>query len=609
MRAESIKFQGHRCFKNAWAGFDEIKPINVVIGRNNTGKSHLLDLAEALCKDALKGRGWRYLCHGTFDEGHLKQVFPENTSQGDLCGNFWQEHGRCFVGIQVEWQADEQFSPTEVSFLNGFDPKSPYGERSTNARLACINQILVNAVTHQLKGTYFRRLLADRDTRPEKPENNLVLGEDGHGATNIIRRYIVTSNARYPREIIQQELLNGLNKIFGKDGQFDEIQVKLHDEPQAGQSEGNWEVYLGEKRKGGLIPLSSSGSGLKTVILVLLNLLVIPEIEGKPKSKFTFAFEELENNLHPALLRRLFQFIEDFAVKEKATVFLTTHSSTALDLFGVSKNAQIIHVTHDGEAAHADVVSAHFDHLGVISELGAKPSDLLQANGIIWVEGPSDCIYLNRWIDLFSDGKLQEGRDYQCAFYGGSLLARTQFASPEEAEKELVNLFRVNQNIIVVCDGDRTAATGEGSRIKERVRRINAEVAKIPNAHIWVTEAKEVENYLPGAVLNKVFELENVPDPSPYEAFFPSQDENKKGSSFVESHLNRKGVDKMDLAVQAAPAEARPATLIRVNSCQSGNSAWLFSGGCSTMAARLPWASFFQKFLPAEISKIRPNEG
>src|ERR1017187_7950097 len=59
----------------------------------------------------------------------------------------------------------------------------------------------------------------------------------------------------------------------------------------------------------------------------------------------------------------------------------------------------------------------------VISELGAKPSDLLQANGIIWVEGPSDCIYLNRWLDLFTEGRLQEGRDYQCAFYGGSLLA------------------------------------------------------------------------------------------------------------------------------------------------------------------------------------------
>jgi predicted ATP-dependent endonuclease of OLD family len=304
---------------------------------------------------------------------------------------------------------------------------------------------------------------------------------------------------------------------------------------------------LGENKKG-LIPLSNSGSGLKTVFLVLLNLLVIPEIMGKPKSEFTFAFEELENNLHPALIRRLFQYLEAYAVKEKATIFLTTHSSTALDLFGVSKNAQIIHVTHDGEAAKATTVSAHFDHLGVISELGAKPSDLLQANGIIWVEGPSDCIYINRWIDLYTGGKFQEGRDYQCAFYGGSLLARTQFKSSEDAEAELVNLFRVNPNIVVICDGDRT---DKGKRIKDRVRRIRGEVSKIHGAHIWITNAREIENYVPGIVLEKAMGLSSLPDPTQYEIFFPRK--GSPGSSYIEARMNRKSLDKMDLAILSVP--------------------------------------------------------
>ena len=56
MKAESIYFKGHSCFKNNWAGFDEIKPINVIIGRNNSGKSHLLDLVEALCDGKLFDR-------------------------------------------------------------------------------------------------------------------------------------------------------------------------------------------------------------------------------------------------------------------------------------------------------------------------------------------------------------------------------------------------------------------------------------------------------------------------------------------------------------------------------------------------------------------------
>ena len=214
----------------------------------------------------------------------------------------------------------------------------------------------------------------------------------------------------------------------------------------------------------------------------------------------------------------------------------------------MSENAQIIHVTHDGETAHTTTVSAHFDRLGVVSELGAKPSDLLQANGIVWVEGPSDRIYLNRWIQLYSEGALREGRDYQCAFYGGALLARVEFQSAEEETEELVNLFRVNPNIVVMCDGDRDS---EDAYLKVRVLRIRMEVENIPGAHIWITEAREIENYLPGSVLEQVSGLQSLPDPEQYENFFPQTEASDK--SYLEANMSRKHYDKMRLATQSAP--------------------------------------------------------
>ena len=409
-----------------------------------------------------------------------------------------------------------------------------------------------------MAGKNFRRLYADRDIRPELATKELKLSTDGLGATNIIRRYIVSSSPRLPRELIQEKLLDALGLIFGSDGQFTELQIKVHDENDVGYPNEHWEIYLGETNKG-LISLSRSGSGLKTIILVLLNLLVIPEIEGKPKKSYVFAFEELENNLHPALLRRLFQYLEYYVLKEKATIFLTTHSSVALDFFGISEAAQIIHVLHDGKSARGRVIKAHFDQLGVISELGAKPSDLLQANGIIWVEGPSDCIYINRLIDIFSNNSLLEGRDYQCAFYGGSLLARTQFTSPEEAETELVNLFRINPNIIVVCDGDRK---GPRARIKDRVRRINKEVRAIPESVIWITQAREIENYLPGAVIASALGIKSLPDPGQYELFSPRKGA-AVGSSYIETKIHRSSIDKMDLAIQSAPYMTKDAMLRR----------------------------------------------
>ena len=559
MNIDSIHFKGHSCFKKHWAGFDEIKPINVIIGRNNSGKSHLLDLVEVLCdgeSDKLFDREWEYRCHGVLDEESLKEAFPERTFGGGLPGNdHWSDHGVYFVGKEVTWEviARGGQEPTrkisDVKFPDNFDLTYPYShyrrqdpsyiniKQLSDARISSVYQVLHKA-THQLNGKSCRRLLADRDIKTELPDTTLELGSDGAGATNIIRRFITSENL--PREVIQDELLAALDSIFGSDGQFSEIQVQVHDEAQKDAIKDHWEVYLGEDTKG-LIPLSKSGSGLKTVFLVLLNLLVVPKVDNKEKSQFTFAFEELENNLHPALLRRLFQYLEDYAVNEKATIFLTTHSSIALDLFGVSDHAQIIHVSHDGESARTTTVPTHSNLIKIVSELGARPSDLLQANGLVWVEGPSDRIYLNRWIELYSDSRLREGRDYQCVFYGGALLAQVQFSSPEDEAAKLSNLFQINHNLVVVCDGDREAETAD---LKPRVERIREEVKKIDGAHIWITDAKEIENYLPGSVLAEATDLSPLPDPKKYESW----------SSYTENNMDGKRIDKVDLAISSTPS-------------------------------------------------------
>ena len=110
----------------------------------------------------------------------------------------------------------------------------------------------------------------------------------------------------------------------------------------------------------------------------------------------------------------------------------------------------------------------------------------------------------------------------------------------------------MNPNIVVVCDGDRTAENGEGSTIKERVSRIKDEVGKIPKAHIWITDAKEIENYLPGLVLDKVFQQAGLPSPGQFEFFFPKESDTGK-TSYLESHLKRKTMDKMELASETCP--------------------------------------------------------
>jgi len=552
MLADSFKFKGHDCFKNDWSGFDAFKPISVIIGRNNAGKSQLLDVLERLTVDGLQDLEFAFRCSGVLDENSLKAVFKERLRDGGLPGNHWNNHGQQFMGKPIEWQRDIDGTTIDVVSLD-YPPGSPSLDKERGRKIG----EAAKSATTPLHGRTFRRLFADRDVQPEGENDSFPLTPDGAGATNIIRRYI--TGADYPEDLIQVELLEALCEIFGQDGDFQSIDIR-----QLGASAGEdkrkkWEVFLHEPEKGS-IPLSRSGSGIKTVVLVLLNLLVYPKIEDKAKSEYVFAFEELENNLHPALLRRLLKYLKDFVSREECFLFLTTHSSVALDFFGTRPDAQIVHVTHDGQSATTKAVSAHFDHVGLLTELGSRPSDLLQANGVIWLEGPSDRTYFNRFIELFSDGELREGRDYQCAFYGGSNLANATFAAPEETDETFTNLLRLNNNIAVICDGDRIADSGKGSRIKGRVQRVKQEVEQIPSAFLWITDAKEIENYIPGLVWAKVYGLPSVPDPDKYDRF-PTSD--LKNVDFVPRNLKRKSFDKCDFAMNAVGHLTREALVDR----------------------------------------------
>lgn len=545
MPITGAKIKGLSCFTQEFCGFDEFKLINVVIGRNNTGKSQLLKLIESLCaadtSKTLPKATYRF--EGKFDEATLEARFSPHHSGGQLRGNHWHDHGCHFIGAHVAWTTNGQGPvidlETQPEVL--FDQ---YGRPLTYNMSEGVTNILKNAaayISNPYEEKRFRHILADRDIRNEADNPKLALGFDGQGATNIIRDHLTRAeNIMATRQIVQSELRGALNTIFGPDGTFTTISIQRHDN-------ANWEIFLEEENKG-LIPLSNSGSGLKTVILVLLNLLVVPKLENKSPADFAFAFEELENNLHPALLRRLLKYIEAFALEYSCPIFLTTHSSAMLDQFSRAEHAQFVRVSHDGKHATTQTISAHFDHSQVVGDLGARASDILQANGIIWVEGPSDAIYLNHWIDIFSEGRILEGRDYACAFYGGSLLARTTFDDPTLPNPELIKLIQLNRNAALICDSDKTS---NSSQLKPRVKKAKEEMDKLPNGLTWITAGKEIETYLSGKIISSALNAAASPDPEQYELFFPSHDNKKNGMSYVEKKLKLNAIDKVELALRA----------------------------------------------------------
>lgn len=497
-------------------GFDSIKNINLIAGRNNSGKSSLVDLIyfATVGKMEFPENHWhgknqtRIITHSIFSEDDSNK-FPRNTSGGMINGNH-HDYGVKFIRSRLFTYINGLNKGTLISCDSALSSPSLMDLVEYKARIE--NSPLRNL----LQGYRFHRLGAERNIVPEEDSSEIGIDSTGVGATNLIQNFINKSNL--PSDLIEKILLDALNVVFSPDAVFTDIVCQQHPDRK-------WEVFLEEKFKG-RIALSQSGSGLKTIILVLCFIHLLPIVSKERLNKFVFAFEELENNLHPALQRRLLNYISQQSLLHDFPIFLTTHSSVAIDMFNKRNDSQIIHVTHDGTSAVVNRVTTYIESKGILDDLDLRASDLLQSNGIIWVEGPSDRIYINKWIEIVSDNTLLEGTHYQCIFYGGRLLSHLS-AETEDFDSDGIPLLTINRNAAIIIDSDRRK---EDDPLNKTKLRILEEFGRF-NGFTWVTSGREIENYISDAVLEKWLptEIRKRKVRNKYTSFFDSLNKMQSG--------------------------------------------------------------------------------
>mgnify|MGYP005993441923 CR=1 FL=1 len=502
LKGFALNIRGVKCFDEEGSGFFHFAPITFIIGKNNSGKSTVLDVLQECSKNAGRMFEGPLLRAGTApcieiertpDAAKLERDFPKGTRGGSIPGtNHWEYAETQILPFNFVWLFDQQRNgklKREGDIFAGLVPAA--------------TSKMDDSIDFPFSGLWNTRIRAERDVQPEQRNTDRLLKSSGSGLTNLVRAFINSEDL--PRQLVEVDLLRDLNEIYLGDSEFSEIICQEH------EASGAWEIYLREDGKGD-IRLSQSGSSLKTVFLVLAFLRLYPEVNKTGSaSKLVFCLEEPENNLHPALLRRLIDFLARQREDRGFSLVITTHSPICIDLATKRDDATILHVRRQNGRTVCGSVLDYAGQSSILDDLDVRGSDILQANGIIWVEGPSDRVYINKWIEIVSDGCLREGAHYTFMFYGGKVLNHFDALPPEELPKKIA-MLAVNRNIAVVMDSDRRpkaweTKTGKPRRPQMRLNQTKREIIRQvedSGGYAWVTAGKEIENYIPNDIWDQV---------------------------------------------------------------------------------------------------------
>lgn len=476
-----IIFKGYKCFVEECT-IPWFSSFNVIIGRNNSGKSSFLDIIHSLCDPEFHASISKSIdITLTFAISNYEYFDVDNLATQIYGYREYalQYFGNHFMGKDFTVHVNLSQNSFGKVYINSYD---------IDAEGLCDGmyslRIKDNIDLNPFPNSIFKCISSERDINPESlfsGSERIKINPNGTGAT----RYVcsILNNKNKNDVIIQDDVLSAFNEILGSDGHYRNIKVKQDDGD-------NWEIVLEDDNRN-QYPISKLGSGLKTILLVLLNLIAIPN-DYKDKNMI-FAFEELENNLHPALEKRLYSYIFKYAKKQGYMIFLTTHSPIAIDLFSREKSVHFYKTEKNSNGYQIVPISSFDESIEIIDELGIKTSDLLQANGIIWVEGPSDRIYIKNWLNKLYPDRFEEGKDYQFVYYGGRLLAHYTACNPTDEEVDnYINVLAVNTKAFFVMDSDKSTVREHIAKRKQHI------IEKLDEKHIlyWITTGREIENYL-----------------------------------------------------------------------------------------------------------------